>query len=81
MNCFGLIGSWTDSSCTKIGGDRSDTDGKGLAAVHRFRRAPRSELAPPQSVQYWRNSDSSLSGALRASKGNDLVYVRIQVWL
>lgn len=72
-NWFGIEGSWTDFNRTNNGGDRFDADGKGLSAVLSFPLSTASSVFA-KGGQFWWNSDSSLGGALGASKGNDPFY-------
>jgi len=69
-NWFGLEGSWTDFNRTDNGGDRFEADGKGLAAVLSMPVGTTSSVFV-KGGQFWWNSDSSLGGALGASKGSD----------
>lgn len=67
---FGVEGSWTDFSRVSGGGDRFESDGKGLSAVFSMPVGAKS-TAFAKVGQFWWESDSSLGGALGASKGND----------
>jgi OOP family OmpA-OmpF porin len=67
---FGVEGSWTDFSRVIGGGDRFESDGKGLAAVFSMPVWDKSSVFV-KAGQFWWESDSSLGGALGASKGND----------
>ena len=69
-NWLGLEGSWADFNRTDNGGDRFDADGKGLAVVLSMPVGTASS-AFIKGGQFWWESDSSLGGALGASKGND----------
>ena len=67
---FGVEGSWVDFKRVIGGGDRFESDGKGLAAVFSMPVGDKSS-AFLKAGQFWWESDSSLGGALGASKGND----------
>jgi opacity protein-like surface antigen len=67
---FGVEGSWVDFKRVIGGGDRFESDGKGLAAVFSMPVGATSS-AFLKAGQFWWESDSSLGGALGASKGND----------
>ena len=67
---FGVEGSWTDFNRVSSGGDRFESDGKGLAAVFSMPVWATSS-AFLKAGQFWWESDSSLGRALGASKGND----------
>ncbi|GAB4507974.1 MAG: hypothetical protein Tsb0026_05480 [Sulfuricaulis sp.] len=67
---FGVEGAWTDFSRVSGSGDRFESDGKGLSAVFSMPVGAMS-TAFAKVGQFWWQSDSSLGGALGASKGND----------
>ena len=69
-NWFGLEGSWADFDNTNNGGDRFSADGKGLAALFSMPVGTTSSVFA-KIGQFWWSADSSLGGALGASKGND----------
>ncbi|MFO7602985.1 MAG: outer membrane beta-barrel protein [Gammaproteobacteria bacterium] len=67
---FGLEGSWVDFNRVTSGGDRFESDGKGLAAVFSM-PVGASWLGFAKIGKFWWESDSILGGSLGASSGND----------
>ena len=69
-NWLGVEGSWVDFKRVSNGGNRFESDGKGLAGVFSMPVGATSS-AFLKAGQFWWKSDSALGGALGASSGND----------